>query len=148
MKNPQAELGRLKQEAFLTEEQASAVNLDAVQTFFASPLAERIMKSPHVLREYRFTIEVPASRLDASLPPELGKEPVVVQGAVDCAFEEGGAMVLLDFKTDHYVDSAQLLERYKPQLALYREALTQCTGLPVKECLLYAFSTGKTIQAE
>ena len=145
--DPAAELSRLQQEAFLTKEQAAAVNLDAVQKFFASPLATRILKSPHVLREYRFTIEVPAAHLDAALPPEMAREPIVVQGAVDCAFEENGALVLLDYKTDRDADESKLLERYGAQLQLYREALTQCTGLPVKECCLYAFAAGRTICA-
>lgn len=145
--DPAAELVRLQREAFLTEEQAAVVSLDAVWQFFASKLAQRILKSPRVFREYRFTIEVPASRLDGSLPPEMAAEPVVVQGAVDCAFEEDGNLVLLDYKTDRDTDTDRLLERYGAQLEIYKEALAQCTGLQVKECYLYAFAAGMAVRA-
>ncbi|WOC33406.1 MULTISPECIES: helicase-exonuclease AddAB subunit AddA [Caproicibacterium] len=144
---PQAELDRLRQEAFLTEEEAAVVNLEAVRRFFASPLAQRMLQSAHVYREYRFTVELPASRLDASLPAAMGAEPVVVQGAVDCAFEENGGLVLLDYKTDRDADSGKLLEHYGAQLAVYKEALQQCIGLPVRECYLYAFAVGKAVRA-
>ena len=145
--NPQAELERLTAEEFLTREQAEAVDLQAVHRFFASPLAQRILHSKKVLREYRFTIEIPASRINPELQPEMGQEQVVVQGAVDCAFEEDGALVLLDYKTDRNAAAESLLSHYGSQLAVYREALTQCTGMPVKECLLYAFVSGETIHA-
>lgn len=143
--NPEAELERLYKEAYLTKEQADAVDINKIKHFFASPLAKRILNSKKVLREYRFTIEIPASRLDISLPPDMGQEPVVVQGAIDCAFEEADGLVLLDYKTDREKNPDKLRDRYQVQLMLYKEALTQCTGMPVKECLLYTFSLGKTI---
>lgn len=138
--NPQAELARLQEEAYLTAQQAAAVDLESVRRFFASALAQRMAKSPRVLREYRFSFEMPASRVNPSLPSELGGEPVVVQGAVDCAFLEDNGWVLVDYKTDRTKDPQKLWQRYAAQLALYREALAQCTGLPVRDCVLYAFS--------
>ncbi|MFR2561377.1 MAG: hypothetical protein ACLS8R_00605 [Anaeromassilibacillus sp.] len=43
---------------------------------------------------------------------------MTMQGAVDCAFEEDGSLVIVDFKTDHTKDEAALWERYRAQLAL------------------------------
>lgn len=145
--NPQAELARLQAQAYLTAQQAEAVDLESVRRFFASALAQRIAKSPRVLREYRFGFEMPASQVDPSLPPELGGEPVVVQGAVDCAFFEDNGWVLVDYKTDRTKDPQKLWQRYAAQLALYREALAQCTGLPVRDCVLYAFSMHGVVKA-
>ena len=70
---------------------------------------------------------------------------MILQGAVDCAFEEEGALVIVDFKTDRIASGEELLTRYALQLALYKEALEQCLGLPVKECMLYSFYLGKEL---
>ena len=67
---------------------------------------------------------------------------MILQGVVDCAFVEDGALVVLDFKTDRVPDLGALLARYRAQLVLYRGALAQCTGLPVRECVLYSFHLG------
>ena len=91
---------------------------------------------------------IPSGEVQPGLPETLAGEPVVMQGAVDCAFEEDGGLVIVDFKTDHTKDEAALWERYRAQLALYRRALTLCTGLPVKECLLYSFYLNREIRGE
>ncbi len=142
---PQEELSRLRAARFLTDEQAAAVDLARVRRFFASPLASRIFASPRVLREYRFTAELPAGRVRQGLSPQDAARPVILQGVVDCAFEEDGALVVLDFKTDRVKTAQELLDRYGDQLALYRGALAQCTGLPVRECVLYSFHLGASI---
>ncbi|MDD3261703.1 MAG: PD-(D/E)XK nuclease family protein, partial [Oscillospiraceae bacterium] len=143
--DPYAELSRLYEQAYLTKEQADSINLEKISAFFASSLAKRILQSPKVLREYRFTVEVPASRVEASLSQEMGKEPVIIQGAIDCAFLEEDSFVLLDYKTDKVQDSEELRKRYQVQLQIYKKALEACTGKAVKECLLYAFSSGQVI---
>ncbi len=140
--DPAAELLRLETKRYLTAEQAAAVDLARVKRFFASKLAKRIFSSPRVLREYRFTCEIPASRVKPELTGPDAARPIVLQGVVDCAFVENGALVVLDFKTDRVPDGAALLSRYGGQLALYREALTQCLSLPVSECVLYSFHLG------
>ncbi len=135
----EAERDRLVEQRFITQEQGEAVELDKVRAFFTSPIAKRILVSARVMREYRFTVEIPAGTLKPELTGEMARQPVVLQGAVDCAFEEDGRLVIVDYKTDRTKDQAELWARYSAQLALYRLALEQCTGLPVKECLLYSF---------
>ena len=56
-----------------------------------------------------------------------------MQGALDCAFWEDGAWVIVDYKTDRVHDADALWRRYRAQLSLYREALSQCTGLRSKK---------------
>ena len=145
---PERECERLVKQGFLSREEGDAVEMNRVQAFFASPLAQRILHAKQVLREYRFTVEIPAGEVQPGLPETLAGEPVVMQGAVDCAFEEDGSLVIVDFKTDHTKDEAALWERYRAQLALYRRALAVCTGLPVKECLLYSFYLNREIRGE
>ena len=144
--DPAGELGRLVERGFLTVEQGGAVEIEKVRAFFSGPVARRILASPRVLREYRFTVEIPAGTVQPELTGKLAEQPVVLQGAVDCAFEENGKLVLVDYKTDRAKDPAELWQRYRAQLALYRLALEQCTGLQVGECLLYSFYLNAAIE--
>ena len=45
-------------------------------------------------------VELPLSVVETHLPEHLKTETAVLQGAVDCVFEEDGALVIVDFKTD------------------------------------------------
>ncbi len=147
-RDPAAERDRLVSEGFLSEAQAQAIDLDRISAFFASPVAGRISASPRVEREFRFTVEIPAGRVKEDLQPPLSGEPVVLQGAADCVFEEDGALVLIDFKTDRVQDPADLWEHYRRQLELYRFALEQCTGRRVKQCLLYSFFLDREVSGD
>ena len=137
--NPQAELERLLQMGFLTPEQGEAVDFGKVSRFFESSLAKRMLRSTNLQREYRFTADIPASMVKDGLARDLADQPVVLQGAVDCVFEEDGQLVIVDYKTDFVKDQSVLWERYRKQLSLYAMAMEQCIGLPVKETLLYSF---------
>lgn len=143
--NPSDELKRLVTQGYLTGEQGEAVDLTRVRTFFESPLANRILASHNVMREYRFTVEITAGDVKPELEGELRNQPVVLQGAVDCAFEENDELIIVDYKTDKTNNPGELWERYSSQLALYKRALEQCTDRKVSECLLYSFSLNAEI---
>ena len=59
---------------------------------------------------------------------------------IDCCFIERGAWVLVDYKTD--ADAAGAIERHRPQLELYAQALAGITGRPVRERVLYLVRAG------
>ncbi len=139
------ELERLVSRGFLTKEQGSAVDFQKVAAFFSSEIARRMTSSPDVRREFCFTAELPAEMVQSGLPEPFRKEPVVLQGAVDCAFVEEGQLVIVDYKTDAIRDPQRLWARYQKQLALYAMAMEQCTGMPVKETLLYSFYLNKAV---
>ncbi|MEG2016355.1 MAG: PD-(D/E)XK nuclease family protein, partial [Oscillospiraceae bacterium] len=77
---------------------------------------------------------------------KFANEQVLVQGIADCAFVEDGELVILDYKTDSVKSLDVLAERYKSQLKIYSFALNECTGLKVKEALLYSFELGESIK--
>ncbi len=139
-----AQIEAMRAQRKLTEEQANAVDVHAIVRFLRSDLAARIRKSKQVEREYRFSLLRPVrdfSSLDAD-------DSVLLQGVVDCFFEEDGELVVVDFKTDH-VSRAQLDERaehYRPQLEAYSMALTRVMGKKVKEKVLYFFSAGEEVR--
>ena len=68
---------------------------------------------------------------------------MIVQGVIDCAFQEENGWVLLDYKTDRVEDEQVFVETYRPQLAWYARAVEELTGDPVSETWLYALSKGK-----
>lgn len=139
-----AQIEAMRAQRKLTEEQAKAADVHAIVRFLRSDLAARIRKSKQVEREYRFSLLRPVrdfSSLDAD-------DSVLLQGVVDCFFEEDGELVVVDFKTDH-VSRAQLDERaehYRPQLEAYSMALTRVKGKKVKEKVLYFFSAGEEVR--
>ena len=139
-----AQIEAMRAQRKLTDEQANAVDVHAIVRFLRSDLAARIRKSKQVEREYRFSLLRPVrdfSSLDAD-------DSVLLQGVVDCFFEEDGELVVVDFKTDH-VSCAQLDERaehYRPQLEAYSMALTRVMGKKVKEKVLYFFSAGEEVR--
>ncbi len=143
--DPAKELERLVQKGFLTSAEANAVELDRVRAFFQSPVFHRILASVHTEREFRFTVNLPAGWISPDLPDSVREEPAVLQGAVDCVFEENGGLVIVDYKTDRGSDPGALWERYREQLRLYCYALERCTGKKVNECLLYSFFMNREI---
>lgn len=138
-KDPEGELERLVAGAYLTPEQAAAVDRQRVKKFFAGSLGQRVLRSPQVEKERRFTAVIPAF---LALPqwgqaPEAG-EAVVLQGAVDCTFVEDGKLHIIDFKTDRVGDVQELWDRYGPQIRLYGYAMEEVTGMEVGELIFYS----------
>ncbi len=135
--DPQGELTRLVKEGFLTAEQAEAVDLERVRAFLHGEMGKRILASPHVERERRFTAVIPASLAE----PEregIEEEQVILQGAVDCLFLEGDRLHIVDFKTDRVKKAEELWDRYGPQIRLYAAAMEEVTGKKIGELILYS----------
>ena len=142
----ESELARLVDGGFLSEDEGKAVNVSAAKRFFMSSLAERIFASDNVMREKKFAALFPAKFFYPELTDEAAEEKIVVQGIADCVFVEDGKLVIVDYKTDAGVDAEALLDRYSAQLGIYREALSQALGMPVKETLLYSFFMNSTVK--
>ena len=143
---PESELQRLVRDRFLTEEQARVVDKKRVKAFFDSELGTRILKADQVWKEQRFIASVPAGLIDRTLTGEDAELPLILQGAVDCMFEENGKLYIVDFKTDRCYNKSELWGRYGVQLKLYSEAMAQVTGKPVAGCMLYSFFMNATVE--
>lgn len=143
--NVRAEIERLCQKGIITDIQAEGINVSAVETFFESSLAKRILSSEKVMREKKFTIEVPINEIYEGTE-EFSDERVMIQGIADCAFLEDGELVVVDYKTDRLKDEKDFREKYSSQVILYRKALELCTGLKVKQTLLYSFNLAREIE--
>ena len=140
------EIRRLVNAEFLTEEEAAAVDPESICRFFTSELGLRIRNAKQCRREFRFSLMNDAESVFPGLP---AGEQILLQGVVDCCFEEDGGLILVDYKTDR-IDSEETLrqraELYRVQLDTYAQALRRIFGLPVREKILYFISAGKEVR--
>ena len=139
------EAERLCARGFLSEREAQAVNLSAVERLFRSGLGRRMLACDNPLREFRFSLLLDADRL---YPGAEGEE-LLLQGVVDCCLEEDGALVLIDYKTDNVRTDEEIAaraEHYRGQLEAYRSALTRILRKPVKEGLLFFLAPGREVR--
>lgn len=133
----------------LTEQQAGSVDGDKIRQFFRSPLGARMMAAKKVSREVPFQIEIPCSELYPDMREKIYQgETVLLQGIIDCCFEEEDGMVLLDYKTDYVPEGrAEIIgNKYRIQIDCYARALEMLTGKKVKEKYIYLFSIGETLE--
>ena len=135
----QAELDRLLERKLLTQQQYDAVDARHIATFFASELGARVLNAPRLVREFKFSVLEDAGRYD----PQLAGEQVLLQGVTDCCLLERDGLVILDFKSDRIRPGgeAERAEYYRGQLDAYGRALSEIFELPVKERILWFFST-------
>jgi len=63
----------------------------------------------------------------------LQKDGTMIEGVLDLAFEEDGATIVVDFKTDHELSAGE--SRYRAQVQQYVAAVTRATGRPAKGIL-------------
>lgn len=139
----EGELARLTAEHFLTQQQAQSVNLSQILTLFTGAFGQRILAAHEPVREFKFSILTDAG---AYLADAAG-EQVMLQGVVDCFWQEDGGLVIVDFKTDR--TAGRLEEKtadYAPQLSAYALALSRIYGQPVKAKYLYFFDAGQAVE--
>lgn len=141
------QLDRMRAENRITAVQRQAVRAANLAAFYAGEIGARLLASERVEREWPFNVRMRVSEaLSREEAGSFADEEILVQGAVDCCFEENGAWVLLDYKTSRELDGAALTERYFAQLRMYALALRRITGMPVKEIHLCLLLSGEHVR--
>ena len=123
----------LLEKGIVSENELATVRPRLLVRLFASPLGVRMLAAKELHREWAFTYR-----------RETEDGAQLLQGVIDCCFVERGAWVLVDYKTD--ADAAGAIERHRPQLELYAQALAGITGMPVRERVLYLVRAGMGYQ--
>lgn len=131
----QGELSRLAIQAFLSEQEVAAVDPRQLLRFFDSPIGQRMKAAPVLHREFPFTRLVPANLYYKEVPEG---ETLLMQGVIDCWFEDADGLTLLDFKTNRIAaaQAAEKAEQFRPQLLAYAAALEEITGKRVAQSLI------------
>ncbi len=151
----------------LTPQEAQVVDTAKLEEFFRSKLGQRLLKADRIFREVPFNLDIRAADVYRELDGEVyGEETILLQGVIDCCFEEDGKMILVDYKTDRVKqgddsfaseqvdgpsarsgeDVDRIKEKYRSQIEYYALALERITGKPVTEKYLYLFDTGQVVE--
>lgn len=168
---------------FLSKEEAETVNPKMIGRFIVSPLGLRMAAAakaaaaraaaPQSIRSQSAEVPPAASKSTAAAKEKSGSSDFlglqrerpfnlvleqagaqsIVQGIIDCFFEEEGELVLVDYKTTGVGSEGEfaarresIRARYAMQIDLYRRALEAATGKHVKEAYLYLTNLGETIE--
>lgn len=125
-----AEADRLARENYLSADERTVLNLEALAAFWHSDLGEKIAaRAAEVRRELPFTARFSPAELEGIIgrktEPGLENEFIVVQGVADLAVLLPEETWLVDFKTDTVRpgDLPEKIKVYRPQLELYAAAL-------------------------
>ena len=99
-------------------------------SYFRSPLAQKVMGARWVQREFPLLFE-----MDGTL----------LRGKLDLAFEDEAGWTLVDYKTDRpqSAGAAQRKAAYQTQILLYSLAWEKLVGKMPQEALLFYLSTGQ-----
>ena len=129
----------------ITEKESEAINPSKILQFTKSEIWKQLKNAKEYYQEKPFYINVPASQIyDEDI-----KENILVQGIIDLYFvNENGQIVLVDYKTD-YVENGkkfELVEKYKSQLNLYKQALESALSTKVYKVYIYSVYLGKEIE--
>ena len=135
----------LEMNKIITEKEREAINPYKILQFTKSKIWEQLKNAKEYYQERPFYINVPASEIYN----EDIDENVLVQGIIDLYFvNEIGNIVLVDYKTD-YVENGkelELVEKYKNQLELYKQALEEALNTKVDKVYIYSVYLEKEIE--
>jgi ATP-dependent helicase/nuclease subunit A len=145
-----AKIQELVDKEILSTELAEVINSEQIVEFFASRIGERLLGAKQVYREVPFSYALQAEKLY----DDMENEPILVQGVIDCLFEDEEGTVLLDYKTDTIegrfsngiTEAEQILkDRYRVQIDLYTKAVEDIIHRPLNEKYLFFFDGGYLI---
>lgn len=143
------QIQKMVENEILKKVEAESVNIIRIEKFFKSELGNRMVNSIKVMKEVPFTVDIPVTQVYSDLSSEIyGNESIMLQGVIDCFFEEDGEYILLDYKTDYVEDNKVdvIKERYRLQIDCYSKALERTTGKRVKGKYIYLFYNGEVIE--
>ncbi len=116
--------------------------------FFSSELGIRLLSAEKVEREYEFIMRLKASEVDEAW--KESNEYILMQGVIDCLFENSGKRYIIDYKTDRGVfgDEVKTLnEIYSKQVKMYAIACEKMNK-PADEAYIYYLRANKSFKVE
>jgi ATP-dependent helicase/nuclease subunit A len=160
---------RLVELQILLPHQAEMIDSEQLAGFFYTEPGTELLRAEWVKREIPFIYGLPAHQSpaewlhelspnagmqtleeDGKMQASLENETVLVQGIIDCLYEVGGELVLLDYKTDQVLEHRggldKLTENYRFQLELYGRAIEDILGRRVDRKWLYFFDGGYAVK--
>ena len=155
-----AELDRLVEKKFLSENLADILYLEELESFLQSDLFREIQSAKQIIREQRFNLLLSPDSFtqDAEFRAKLKEEHLAVQGVIDLILvDQNGDVSLFDYKTDRLTKEERtnpslaqkaLQDRHGLQLSYYTHAIEQLFGRPCKNVCVYSTHAGKLFEIE
>lgn len=113
------ELGRMREEGILSEEQLSLLSVENLQAILALPTM-RALEGKRIWREQTFLIELPACEVMET----DARDEVLFQGAIDLLTEDEEGFTIVDYKYSAR-DDDKLRDAYALQIKLYKKAVAR-----------------------
>ncbi|MDT2602662.1 helicase-exonuclease AddAB subunit AddA [Enterococcus dongliensis] len=129
----------------LTSEIAEKISIDSILQFFDSPFGRYLVQhANHLYREEPFAMLLPADQLFSDYQ---NQDEILIHGIIDGYLEFDDKIILYDLKTDYYTPQKeqQLINRYRGQLYLYKDALEKAKQKPVEAVYLIFLRANQTI---
>ena len=121
-----------------------SINISKLLKFTKSNIWSELKKAKKVYKEKPFYIEIDANIIQ----PENKEDKILIQGIIDLFYiNENDDIVLVDYKTD-FVENGkehELIEKYKIQLDLYKQALEKALNKKVDKTYIYSVYLDKEI---
>lgn len=139
-----AELCRMMDEQIISEEEMSKLDPVCIVRCLESEIGSLVREATlngRCLREQPFLMYKPASEVSDAF---LSSDKVLVQGVVDL-FIDGKQRVIVDFKNS-YLRDEEVLNKYRKQLYLYKNAIESAISAKIDRVLLYSLKTGAIIE--
>ena len=123
----------------VTEKQSQYIDKKRLLEFTKTELFKEIQNAKEIYKEQPFHMSV----ID-----ENTKESILIQGIIDLYYiNQNNEIVLIDYKTD-YVEKnneQELIEKYKPQLKIYKKAIEEALNKNVEKVYIYSVYLNKEI---
>lgn len=123
----------------VTEKQSQYIDKKRLLEFTKTELFKEIQNAKEIYKEQPFHMSV----ID-----ENTKESILIQGIIDLYYiNQNNEIVLIDYKTD-YVEKnneQELIEKYKPQLKIYKKAIEEALNKNVEKVYIYSAYLNKEI---
>ena len=140
-------INELKTKELISQAEAESINANKLLEYTKSHLWEELKTAKEINKEKPFYINVKASRLYDNIR-DIEDEDILVQGIIDLYYiDKEDKLVLVDYKTD-YIEKGkenELVEKYKEQLKLYKEALESALQRKVDKMEIYSLYLNKEI---
>jgi len=135
-------LNRLEEKHIITNIQKEAVDIEKIYEFTKTNIWKEMKTAKKVERERPFYINVPVKEIYE----EDTNENILVQGIIDLYYiTDNEGLVLVDYKTDRVKEEAELIQKYKEQLNLYKKALERALDRKVDRVCIYSLFLDKEV---
>ena len=135
----------LEARKIITKKEKDAININKVFEFTKSNIWNELKTAKKVEREKPFYINIPAK----DIYKKDTNENILVQGIIDLYYiDKYDNLNLVDYKTDYVERGGEqdLVDKYKKQLMLYKDALEKIYKKQVKNTYIYSVYLNKEIK--